>query len=170
MRRKLYKAGHLTIRHFYNIIFRLLLCILPYLYSQIQTSVPQEKAYIFRINLHRLNVGKHFLHKKAVYKFLMKILHLAFTLIKHHMIAAQCRKNLFFIDTHTIFQLTVHGIRNLTDQVMGLIHGHVFTLTSRCNRLMFCHTYLVKLFQVRRINSYEIDSLEQRKRIIICLQ
>ena len=170
MRRKLYKTGHLAIRHFYNIIFRLLLRILPYLYSQIQTSVPQEKAYVFRINLHRLNVGKHFFHKKAVYKFLMKILHLAFTLIKHHMIAPQCRKNLFFIDAYTVFQLTVHRIRNLPNQIMSFLHSHVFTLTSRCYRFMFRHTNLIKLFKIRRINSYEIDSFEQRKRIIICLQ
>ena len=101
---------------------------------------------------HGLQIRKNLLFEEVPDELRMHGLHLLLALVKHHMLLfTQSRNQLAFINANTVFHLLIHHLGYLMNKMFCLFLSNIITVTARSNRFMFCHTYLIELFEIGRI-------------------
>ena len=149
---KLDETGHFAIWQFDDIIFLLTGVTTDDTHRKIKTVVTQKSLDAILTYRHGLQIRKNLLFEEVPDELRMHGLHLLLALVKHHMLLfTQSRNQLAFINANTVFHLLIHHLGYLMNKMFCLFLSNIITVTARSNRFMFCHTYLIELFEIGRI-------------------
>ena len=72
-----------------------------------------------------------------------------------------------FVYTYSFFQLIVYLLIDFFQDFLRLLDWLFIGFRSGDDGFMIGHTYLIELFQIGRINGYEIDALIERKAVVV---
>ena len=153
-----------------DVVFRHSIVLADKAGTQIQTVGTKEHLDTASTYRNRLQIRKYLFTEIVGDILLVGFFYLLHTLIKNDVIPPKFRQNTFLKDSNTVFQLLVHLISNADNQFCCFFLRHVLAISPSCHRLMLSHTYLIKLFQIGRIDGNEVDAVVQRNRSVGCLQ